>query len=94
MEERHIEQYLIHFPAMVEMNIQLYYKYLIFYLLKSDHISNHFKKYIFCTSLSICALVIKYERSGSFKTYVLPLLKKVIVVPLITCCGLEGLIVN
>ena len=45
--------------------------------------------------ISCCVLVMKLERSGSFKLYMLLLLKKVSVEPLIsTCWGLWGLIVN
>ena len=42
-----------------------------------------------------CVLVMKYEKSGSFKSYVWLLLKKGIYDCLInTCCGFVGLIVN
>ena len=45
--------------------------------------------------LTCCVLVMKFERSGSFKLYMLLLLKTVRVEPLImTCWQLWGFIVN
>ena len=76
----------IHFLFGVELNTSIYYIHLIFYLHNLYHTPCHLKKiklgsrFVFLF-LFVCS--INYERSESFKLYMLLLLRKVSVEPLI-----------